>query len=47
MDKELEGLKSDLEKAKLEKQLSETSLKEKYEALIKDRDHAIERLKDM
>ena len=27
MDKELEGLKSDLEKAKLEKQLSETSLK--------------------
>ena len=46
-EKEREELKSELEKAKLEKQLSETSLKEKYETQIKDRDDAIERLKDM
>ena len=32
---------------KLEKQLAETSLKDKYETQIKDRDDAIERLKDM
>lgn len=46
-EKEREELKSELEKAKLEKQLSETSLKEKYETQIKDRDDTIERLKDM
>ncbi|WP_444894681.1 DUF2130 domain-containing protein [Microbulbifer sp. TRSA001] len=46
-EKEREELKSELERAKLEKQLSETSLKEKYETQIKDRDDAIERLKDM
>jgi len=40
-------LKSDLERATLEKQLSEKSLKDKYETQIKDRDDAIERLKDM
>jgi len=46
-EREREELKSELEKAKLEKQLSETSLKEKYQTQIKDRDDAIERLKDM
>jgi hypothetical protein len=46
-EKEREELKSELEKAKFERQLSETSLKEKYETQIKDRDDAIERLKDM
>jgi len=40
-------LKGDLEKAELEKQLSEKSLKDKYETQIKDRDDAIERLRDM
>ncbi|RLP53220.1 MAG: DUF2130 domain-containing protein [Ketobacter sp.] len=40
-------LKSDLERARLEKQLAEQSLKDKYETQIKDRDDAIERLKDM
>ena len=40
-------LKSDLEKAELEKQLGEKSLKDKYETQIKDRDDEIERLRDM
>ena len=40
-------LKSKLERAELEKELSENSLKERYEIQIKDRDDAIERLKDM
>jgi hypothetical protein len=40
-------LKGDLEKAELEKQLAEKSLKDKYETQIKDRDDAIERLRDM
>ena len=40
-------LKSELERARLEKQLSEQSLKDKYETQIKDRDDAIERLRDM
>ncbi len=44
---ERDSLKSGLEKANLEKQLSEKSLKEKYETQIKDRDDAIERLRDM
>lgn len=46
-EKEREELKSALEKAKLEKKLSETSLKEKYETQIKDREDTIERLRDM
>ena len=46
-EKEREELKNALATAKLEKQLSETSLKEKYETQIQDRDDAIERLKDM
>lgn len=40
-------MKSGLERAELEKQLAEKSLKDKYETQIKDRDDAIERLKDL
>jgi len=46
-DSEVQGLKSDLERAQLEKQLAETSLKDKYETQIKDRENEIERLRDM
>ena len=45
--KERDELKSGVERAKFEKELAEKSLKEKYETQIKDRDDAIERLKDM
>jgi hypothetical protein len=44
---ERDAFKNSLEKATLEKQLSETSLRERYDAQIKDRDDAIERLRDM
>jgi hypothetical protein len=44
---ELQELKSGLERAQFEKQLAETSLKDKYETQLKDRDEAIERLRDM
>ncbi|MEV8253785.1 DUF2130 domain-containing protein [Rhodoglobus sp. NPDC076762] len=47
VEKERDGLKSSLERVELEKQLAETSLKDKYETQIKDRDDAIERLRDM
>ncbi|WP_051442059.1 DUF2130 domain-containing protein [Arthrobacter sp. H14] len=47
VEKERDELKSGLAQAKLEKQLAESSLKEKYETQIKDRDDAIERLRDM
>ena len=47
VEKEREELKSGLERSKLEKQLAEKSLKDKYETQIKDRDDAIERLRDM
>ena len=46
-DAEIQRLKSNMERAALEKQLAETSLKDKYETQIKDRDDAIERLRDM
>ena len=46
-EKERDELKSSLSRAALEKQLAETSLKDKYETQIKDRDDAIERLRDM
>lgn len=46
-EKERDKLKNDLEQAELQKQLAEKSLKDKYETQIKDRDDAIERLKDM
>ena len=44
VEKERDELKSGLERAELEKQLAESSLKDKYETQIKDRDDAIERL---
>lgn len=47
VEKERDELKSGLAQAELLKQLSEQSLKEKYETQIKDRDLAIERLRDM
>lgn len=47
VEKERDELKGGLERAELEKQLAEKSLKDKYETQIKDRDDAIERLRDM
>ena len=47
VEKERDDLKSSLERATLEKQLAEKSLKDKYETQLKDRDDAIERLRDM
>jgi hypothetical protein len=47
VEKERDELKSGLERAQLEKELVEKSLKDKYETQIKDRDDAIERLRDM
>ncbi len=47
VEKERDELKGGLERAALEMQLSEKSLKDKYETQIKDRDDAIERLRDM
>lgn len=47
VEKERDQWKSGLERAELEKQLAEKSLKDKYETQIKDRDDAIERLRDM
>ncbi len=47
VEKERDELKSGLERAKLEKQLAEQSLKDKYETQIKDREDMIERLRDM
>ncbi len=46
-DAEIQRLQNGLEKVVLEKQLVETSLKDKYETQIKDRNDTIERLKDM
>jgi hypothetical protein len=46
-DADIQELKAELERAALEKQLAEKALKDKYETQIKDRDDAIERLKDM
>lgn len=47
IEKERDELKSGLERSALEKQLAETALKDKYETQLKDRDDAIERLRDM
>jgi hypothetical protein len=47
VEKERDALKANLVNATLEKQLAETALKDKYETQIKDRDDAIERLKDL
>jgi hypothetical protein len=47
VEKERDSLKSDLEKAKLEKDLEAAALKDKYETQIKDRNDTIDRLKEM
>jgi hypothetical protein len=47
VERERDELKSGLERSQLEKKLAEQSLKDKYETQIKDRDDAIERLRDM
>lgn len=47
VEKEREELKNSLKQSELEKQLAEKSLKDKYETQLKDRDDAIERLRDM
>lgn len=46
-DAEIQKLKSGLQQVEFEKHIAEKTLKEKYETQIKDRDDAIERLKDM
>lgn len=47
IEKERDRLKADLELTEAQKALQEKALKEKYEQQIKDRDDAIERLRDM
>ena len=47
VEKERGELQNLLKQAELEKQLAEKSLKDKYETQIKDRDEAIERLRDL
>lgn len=47
VEKERDDLKRDLEAKNVEQKLLESSLKEKYETQIKDRDDTIERIKDM
>lgn len=47
LQKERDRLKSSIQEAKLMNDLSTQTLKERYEAQLKDRDDAIERLKDM
>ena len=47
VEKERDDMKRNLEVKDAEQKFLETSLKEKYETQIKDRDDAIERLKDM
>ena len=47
VEKERDTLKNNLERAALEKELAEKALKDRYETQIKDRDDAIDRLRDM
>ena len=47
MEKERDNLKNDLKNSILEKENSENLLKDNYKTQIRDRDEAIERLKDM
>lgn len=47
VEQERDALRNSLERAALEKELAEKSLRDKYETQIKDRDEAIERLRDM
>ena len=44
---ERDALRSTLDRAALEKELAEKSLKDRYETQLRDRDDAIERLRDM
>jgi hypothetical protein len=47
IEKDRDGLRSALEKAELEKRLSEGSVRDLYETKLKDREETIERLRDM
>jgi len=47
IEKERDELKSNLKHAELEKQISEKALEDKYQTQIKDRDDAIERLREL
>jgi hypothetical protein len=47
VERERDELQGGLERAALEKEIAEKSLKDKYETQMRDRDDAIERLKDM
>jgi hypothetical protein len=47
VEQERNDLKNELQQVELKKKLSEQSITEKYEIQIKDRDDAIERLRDM
>lgn len=47
VEKQRDGLRSNLERLELERQLAEKALKDKYETQLQDRDDAIERLRDM
>lgn len=47
VEKQRDELKNSLEQAELKKQLGEQALKDKYETQLKDRDEAIERLRDL
>ncbi len=47
VEKERDQLQHSLNQVDLEKQISEKALKDKYETQLKDRDDAIERLRDM
>lgn len=47
VQQERDTFRSQLERAALEKELAEKSLKDKYETQLKDRDEAIDRLRDM
>ena len=47
VEKERDQLNGKLERASIEKELSEQAMRDKFETQIKDRDDAIERLKDM
>jgi hypothetical protein len=47
VNKERDTLQNNLQQLELQKKLAEQSLKERYETQLKDRDDAIERLRDM
>lgn len=47
VERERDELRNKFERAALEKQLSEQSLRDRYETQLKDRDEAIERLRDL